>query len=172
MVQNSTKPPRSEDTPLKAPGAVQDLNEQWNTIQTMNSLAPRHQVTNHFEAMGMALFHMGSAALQYCLIADNTPPREHGDTREGLIQRYLWAEADARTAQVLLNHAVELGYEDRVYNMGPEIKKHCRMAKIMLTEKRHEAARNLGIDPPPRVDEDVLTDQLDYCYDPNDQAPE
>ena len=168
----SSVKPNSEFEKSKSQPVIQPLMEEWNTLQASNTIAPPNSIHDHFRSMGMALFHIGSATLQYELIKDGFPIRKFGNTREELTQRYLSAEVDARSAQVLLYHAVELGYEDEEFKLGPEVKKYCRMAKIWLTEKRQEAAIKMGIDPPPMIDEDVQTDQLDYNYVPEDRAPE
>ena len=145
-------------------GDIQELSEKWNEIQNPNILAPPSRIHNHFEAMGMALFHMGSTVLDYDLIITGIPLRDFGESPKQLTERYLWAEASARSAQAFLYRATQLGYQDEEYQLGPEVKKYCRQAKTWLTQKRQEAAIKMGIDPPPMVDEDVLTDQLDYDH--------
>lgn len=72
-------------------------------------LAAPHQVTDYFRANGLALHHIGSAALGYDVIRAGSPPREFRETSEQFIERYLWAESDARSGQVLLGRASELG---------------------------------------------------------------
>ena len=62
-------------------GNIQELGEKWNRIQIPNILASPHRIHNHFEAMGMALFHMGSAVLDYKLVATGIPLINFGETR-------------------------------------------------------------------------------------------
>ena len=176
VTPNSRHPDHTSDSnksrdPNKDPANIQQLNEKWNTIQALEVLETPHRINDHFRAMGMALFHMGSAVLDYDLIINGVPLRKYGETIEDLTRRYLWAETSARSAQVLLNRAVELAYENKKFDLAPEVKKYCRMSKIWLTTKRQEAAVKIGIDPPPRIEEDVLTDQLDYRYDRENDAP-
>ena len=68
-----TLPPETPE--LEVPGNIRDLTEQWNAIQALNTLAAPHQVTDHFRAMVIAMYHIGSAALDYDMIRPGTPPR-------------------------------------------------------------------------------------------------
>ena len=166
-----TRPAAGSTITPHTEGNIQELSEKWNRIQTPSIIDSPSRIHNHFEAMGIALFHMGSAVLDYKLVATGVPLINFGETPEQLTERYLWAEASARSAQAFLYRATQLGYQDEEYRLGPEVKKYCRQAKTWLTQKRQEAAIKMGIDPPPMVDEDVLTDQLDYGYSPDDEAP-
>ena len=97
--------------------------------------------------MGLALYHLGSAALGCDMIRPGSPPREFRETREPLSEKYLWAESYARSGQVLLEQAVEMDQQDQVRDRGPEVKEYCRMVKAWLTEKQ-EGAINQGLIPP------------------------
>ena len=71
-------------------------------------MAP-HQVTDYFRAMGLALYHIGSAVLGCDMIRPGSQPREFRETREQLIERCLSAESDARFGRVLLGRTSDLG---------------------------------------------------------------
>lgn len=58
--------------------------------------------------MGLASSHIDSATLGCDMILPDSPPQEFRETREQLIEKYLWAESYARSGQVLLEQAVEM----------------------------------------------------------------
>ncbi len=116
---------------------------------------PIHQITEAYQGLGVALFHIGSAVLDYGIIEDLLLHREPKE----LLLRYLWAENNARIAHTVLNR-VSHQLADHT-DLGPEIRKYARQAHIWLTTQRTMAAQALGIDPPPQVEEYSRTDALD-----------
>ena len=101
--------PRLETPKLEVPGNIQNLTQQWNDIQALNTLVAPHGVTDYSRAMRLALYPIGSAGLGYDMIRLGSPPREFREPREQLIEKYLWTESDARSGQLLLEQVVEPG---------------------------------------------------------------
>ena len=121
------------------------------------------RMRNAFQAMAVALFHAGSAVLQYSLIInqDSGQPERH----EILRDRYMDAECEARAAHRLL-HLVATELVDRhPSGLGPEMRKYCRQAHTRMTYKRSQAAALPGIDSP-LADETISFDALDHVFDP------
>ena len=128
-------------------------------------LIPLDRMDNALEAMGVALFHIGSATLDYSLIQDRHPG---GPTQEQLEERYCGAETDARIAHSVL-HLVYSELADRhPLGLGQEMRKSCRRAHTWLTQERKKAAEMIGITPPPREDESPAFRALDHVYNPQE----
>lgn len=118
-------------------------------------IVPFHQITDPYQAMGLALFHIGGAVIQYGLIQEFSD----ADQDEVLLKRYFWAENEARIAHVLTFMASgDLAFET---DLGPEIRKNTRTAHFWLTTERQKAAIALGINPPPPITEYSNCDALD-----------
>ena len=146
-------------------GPNPDHIQRWieNQADYGGPLIPLDRMDNALEAMGVALFHIGSAALDYSLIMDRHPG---GATQEQLEERYCNAENNARIAHSVL-HLVYSELADRhPLNLAPEMRKYCRKAHTWLTQERRKAAEAIGITPPPQEDESVAFDALDHVYDP------
>ena len=146
-------------------GPNPDPVQRWieNQAHYGGPLIPLDRMDNALEAMGVALFHIGSAVLDYSLIQDRHPG---GPNQEQLEERYCRAETDARIAHSVL-HLVHSKLADRhPLGMGPEMRKYCRKAHTWLTQERRKAAEAIGITPPPREDDEVSSDALDHVYDP------
>ena len=107
--------------------------------------------------MGLALYYMGGAVLQYLIIQDRP-----GEVSGGCLSadRYLWAEADARLAHEMLHHVYTVLSSE--HDLGSEIRKNCRQAKVLLSRERARAAAAIGIDPPPEENDDLQHDQIDH----------
>ena len=132
----------------------------WIELQRNQPVIPLHQLRDPFQAMGAAMCHISSATLQYGLIQDLP-------SRCGNAQSYLRAENDARIAHAVLHRT----YTSRAtgHPRSPEIRKHCRQANLWLTRDRSQAARALGIDPPPEPSGDLQHGELDW--DRRDTSP-
>ena len=157
-------------THQKGPGgnpATEELEssrEEWLQIQLdiMAPVAPLREIRDPLQAMGAALYHIGMAALQYGLITQDPRGGDRlGGTRPEL--RYLWAEAEARTAHMLLLR-VDQEYSRLHPRLGPEIRKACRNANFLLTRERAMAAVALGIDPPPRASDHDQSIEMDHDH--------
>ena len=131
-------------------------NAAWIELQRNQPVVPPHQLRDSLQAMGAAMFHIGSATLQYGLI-QGIP------SRCGNAERYLRAENDARIAHAILHRtytSLATGHP-----RSPEIRKHCRQANLWLTRDRSRggpgpghrpaagaqhrpAARRAGLGPP------------------------
>ena len=150
------------DTAPENPSGPEGSAEVWLEIQ-QNLLSPVETVGqggDAFRAMGIALHHIGAATLQFKMIQENPGPTYGGCPNA---DRYLWAEAHARTAHSLL-HRIQAQLSQN-QEMGPEIRKSCRMANLLLTQERAAAAGALGIEPPPTVSDDINHDEIDHHRD-------
>ena len=137
----------------------------WIELQRNQPVVPLHQLRDPFQAMGTAMFHIGSATLQYGLIQDSPSPCSGGCEN---LERYLQAENDARIAHAVLHRtytSLATGHP-----CGPEIRKRCRQANLWLTRERSQAARALAIDPPPDPSGDLQHGELDWRH--RNTAPE
>ena len=138
----------------KAPSVV-----EWTEMQRSQPIIPLHRLQDPIHAMGVAMFHAGSATLQYGLIQDH-PGSESGGCSN--LERYCWAENDARIAHTVLRRVyLQLA---GAHPCGPEIRKHCRKANVWLTRERSLAAQSLGIHPPPEASDDLYYRELDGTY--------
>ena len=147
------------NTAPQNPSGPEGGAEAWLEIQ-QKLLSPVETVGrggDAFRAMGIALHHIGAATLQFKMIQENPGPTYGGCPND---YRYLWAEAHARRAHSLL-HRVHAQLSQN-QEMGPEIRKSCRMANLLLTQERAAAAGALGIKPPPRVSIDINHDEIDH----------
>ncbi len=129
----------------------------WPERQQTQPIVPFHSLDDPLQAMGVALFHIGSAVLDYLLIRESIPGGV--DPRE----RYANAENDARVAHRIL-HQVHSQLSNHHPTLSPEIRKYCRMANVLLTEQRREAAIALGIDPPPQCTDDLQHEEIDHDH--------
>ncbi len=129
----------------------------WTALQNSQPIVPFHRLNDPLQAMGVALFHVGAAALQYAIIRDNPSPESGGCSNA---ERYCWAENDARIAHAVL-HRVHSSLA-ATHPCGPEIRKSCRQANMWLTRERSRAARTLGIDPPPEPSDDLMHGEMDH----------
>ena len=164
-------------TPERTPASAQRRTETktphgaqwWIEAQARygGPLIPLDRIGDPFTAMGVAMFHIGSAALDYSLIQDR---HSGGPTQEQLEERYCGAETDARIAHSAL-HLVYSELADRhPLGLGPEIRKYCRQAHTWLTRERRKAAEALGMNPPPEEDESIAFDALDHRFNPEESA--
>ena len=145
-------------TAPRAPSGPEGSAEEWLEVQ-QHLLSPVETVGREgdaFRAMGIALYHIGAATLQFKMVQENPGPTSGGCRNA---DRCLWAEAHARTAHSLL-HRIQAQLSQNE-EMGPEIRKSCRMANVLLTQERAAAAVALGIQPPPRVSDDINHEEID-----------
>ena len=151
--------------PERTPGSAQ----RWIEAQARygGPLIPLDRIDNALEAMGVALFHIGSAVLDYSLIQDRHPG---GPAQEQLEERYCGAETDARIAHSVLHLVYTRLADEHPLGLGPEIRKYCRQAHTWLTRERRKAAEALGMDPPPEKDESIAMDALDHRSGPEESA--
>ena len=117
-------------------------------------IVPIGELGNALEAMGVAMFHIGSAFLDYEMIAEWPEDRL-------VRERFRHAGHNARLAHRVLHHISESGiaYQHEV-GLGPEIRKYSRMAKVWLTRARVRAAEAIGEEVPGETD-DLHAPELD-----------
>ena len=145
--------------------------DAWVKMQTSQPIVPFHRMDDLLQAMGVALTHIGAAVLQYASIRESSGAFSGGCAN---VERYCRAEVDARLAHAIL-HRVHTKLAPRL-PFGLEMQKHCRQAKLWLTRERSLAARELGIDPPPRASNDLCHAELDCgeldCPEPGHAEPD
>ena len=135
--------------------------ESWDSIKRSTGLGdndpivPIGEIKNVLEAMGVAMFHIGSATLDYMLVTE----WPNGDRVK---ERFRSGERSARIAHRVLHHISESGIAgEHPLNLGPEFRKYSRMAKIWLTRERAKAARALGRNDIPGETDDLHAAELD-----------
>ena len=138
---------------------AQDLVTHWGWIQSHpQPVAPMHEVTEPFQALGVAAFHAGGAVSQYIIILEAERP----DQDVHMLMRYQQAEADARNAQVVLHRIYSQLAQSSQYHS--ELRKNCRQLKLWLSENRSHAAWKIGVQPPPVITDNVTSPEIDRHY--------
>ena len=121
-----------------------ESQEYW----LMNQMGPEPlihpgQLEDPIVAMGVALFHLSAACMEYhCILEEG-----QGEDRDERTRRHLWAEPHARTAHLALHRVHE--ELAQLHPRRHEIQCNCHMARLMLGRMRRDAAAALGIQPPP-----------------------
>ena len=127
-------------------------------------IVPLGELGNVLEAMGVALFHVGSATLDYEMISDR--PRE-ASVRE----RFRSGEESARIAHRVLHHINESSFTYlHPLRLGPEFRKYARMTKFWLTTERAKAAAAMGLEGIPEPTDDLHAAELDGPWQETDEA--
>ena len=121
-----------------------ESQEYW----LMNQMGPEPlihpgQLEDPVAAMGVALFHLSAACMEYLCILEEGQEQDQDQGK----RRYLWAEPQARTVHLVL-HRVHEELADQ-HPRRHEIQRNCQMARLMLGRMRRDAAAALGIRPPP-----------------------
>ena len=118
----------------------------------LQPVIPFDQIHEPYQALGVAAFHTGNATTQYRLsLADYNK----SDGRE----RYNSAEQDASLAHRVL--FVIHNETAQQHPTAPKIRKCAREMNNWLTQERAQAARTLGINPPPRETGNLQDHRID-----------
>ena len=159
----------SDGAQQKMETQAHDRTQWWIETQARSGgpVIPLARMDDALTAMGAAMFHIGSAALDYSRIQEQYPG---GGNREQMEKRYCRAENNARIAHSVLHLVYTRLADEHPLGLGPEIRKYCREAHTWLTRERREAAEALGIDPAPEEDESIAFDALDHRFDPADRT--